>query len=696
MVWEALLYVLSLLVSVYLLLSSRHLISYKRWYDFSFLQGLAFFCWGLGHLFLMHESKLFQLISHPLLFLFYCLYLLSFHIFPLSPHLYYERWKIVADTAILFGIYATITLCWWNYPIHAEQLLLALHIQCSLLILSLAITVTIANKRSSAQWKHTHLLLLSTMFFLLIDSTGSVLPQYLRFAFALAAFVIMGVSQHRMRGITDKLTVCDEHLYLYEKLQFNLLDANMIKAVFFFNAISLTLVPTLPVFYYMGMGLVLLLILIRLYVSQRQNRALMQETFLISSNLEKQFGQQLEQIQAKNNHLSSLITIKESYEKLLLSSNEQSLRDISYENLQQIIEELVDIWYTTMMGLAYIRVSLESVEGAVYDEVARGDTRLDKQMVTLYEQVVVDEQSDTSLSPRYVRLYALTTTEDGEERELEQSFFQLLVINVRGLIIRCLQDNQALELRLMEQEMELAAKIQLSLIPRDRLVLPYLQAKAVFIPVTYVGGDYVDYIRVDDRYTCFIVADISGHGIPASLLTTGIRSALRAVIQTCTSPELILERLNRLLYEDLATTRSFITMLVAVHDHWENKLRISRAGHPQPLYISASKQCILPCSKGLGLGLSKETSYLVDEWSIDENFLLLIYTDGLTELGRKEFARDAKDWLELFHRSIDLKRNSSRDRIETIEQCIWEVRSDHQQLDDISVLLIEMEPVVNT
>ncbi|MCK9911811.1 serine/threonine-protein phosphatase, partial [Microbacteriaceae bacterium K1510] len=88
----------------------------------------------------------------------------------------------------------------------------------------------------------------------------------------------------------------------------------------------------------------------------------------------------------------------------------------------------------------------------------------------------------------------------------------------------------------------------------------------------------------------------------------------------------------------------YVTMFVAVYDHEHRVLRTSRAGHPQPFYISATRREDLPCSGGVGLGLSKEARYKVDEWAIEEDFVLLIYTDGLTELGRREGVLAVRQW----------------------------------------------------
>ncbi len=693
MVWEVSLNFIGLGISIYILLLSRHLVSIKRWYDVSFLQGMALLTWSIGNLAGLHQLEQVQVLEYPLRLLFYVFLLLSLHAFPRLPHLYYDHWKTLLDMAILVSTYVSAILCLSMHTDLNTHCSLLIHVQSSLFLLIQLVTVWISNKQTAkAQRSKGQQLLYAMLSMLLVDAAAPIVPPVVTFFLGALALLLLSVSQEQLTGPKEGVPIQDEYVTYHEKLKFQLLDAYMVMVVLFVTLASMLIMPGTDIVHLAGMELSLIAGIVRLFLTIRNNRRLMAETFLTASNLEHKFAEQLEQIQSKNARLSQLLVMKQSYENLLIASNELSMRDVSYENLQEVIEDLVDTWFAKMDGLDYLRLSLESADGMVYYEVIRGNEmhRDDGKHATVSEQIVVAEELDSPLCPRYVSLLARTLSHGAEEMELEMSFFQLLAVNVRGLILRCVQDNQSLELRLMEQEMELAKKIQFSLIPRERLVLPHIQAKAVFLPVTYVGGDYVDFFPIDDRYTCFLVADVSGHGIPASLLTTGIRSALRAVIQTTISPEMILTRLNRLLYEDLSKTRSFITMLVAVHDAEENKLRISRAGHPKPLYITENQATIFPCAGGIGLGLVNNSSYPLEEWTIEEDGLLLIYTDGMLELGRKEGHRDVKMWLEEFSILLNQKRAAGEDCLDAVENHIWECRRSMQQTDDISLLILNV------
>ncbi|WP_134686050.1 PP2C family protein-serine/threonine phosphatase [Brevibacillus migulae] len=688
-VLDASLYACSVFVACLFLLSSRHLITFKRWYDFSFLYGLALLAWGLGHLFEMHPAPLLQFLSSPVTFLFYLFLLLSFHAFPLSPHLYYDRWKTTFDVVIITSIYLTTTITIWNLPGHAWWYIHLLHLQGSLFILGRAFTIFMGNTKNS-QRDHNNLLLISAALFLLVDATGHDVFKLPMQAATIIIFIMMLIGLRKMGKLGERVNILDEYLYFHEKLSFQIRDDHVNRFYLFVLVIILLVLPEWSSFYMWGMIASLLLLSVRIYLTRRANNESMKEMFGLSRSLEKQFEENMHEIRQKNDHLSNLLSVKQSYEKLLMESNRQNMQQIDFENLHTLIEEIADVWHDNMIGLDYLRISLQSKEGDDYYEIERGCPQAAGkwQQRPFSLSIKVEEHIDTPYVPDQIVIDGLTSSFFREDTELEDSFFNLLAIHVRGLIHRCLQNQQALELRLVEKEMELAARIQLSLIPKERLRIPSLEAKAVYLPAASVGGDYVDYITVHDRYTCFLVADVAGHGIPASLLTNGLRSYFRAVVQTYQNPDDILTRLNQLLYEDLSQIRSYITMFVAVYDQEEKIVRTSRAGHPQPFYLSATKQTLLPCSNGLGLGLQESARYRRDEWPVEEDFTLIIYTDGLIDLGRKEGAMTADQWLQRFHAVSCQLAPGDEDRIAAIEKEVGKLTKTKQQEDDLSLLIL--------
>lgn len=212
-----------------------------------------------------------------------------------------------------------------------------------------------------------------------------------------------------------------------------------------------------------------------------------------------------------NHQLVKLMELKQNYEYLVMTSNEQSTRQVNYESLMPFIEELVDTWFVKMDKPCFLSISFESALGVVYFRIERGNKESAKVQREVEERIVVSEQCDTAQTPRYVRLFAQSNVNDRELKELEKSFYGLLLVNIRALILRCQQD-QSTGQREIEMERKLARRMQSMLIPTEELQLTSLRTRTVYVPVDYVGGDYIDYRQINDRYTCFIIADVSGHG----------------------------------------------------------------------------------------------------------------------------------------------------------------------------------------
>lgn len=691
MLVQASICLIAVLLSFLLLLSSRHLVTFKRWYDPVFLQGLAFFFWGISHFLAEQSGPYDKAISYLLTYLFYLFTLLSFRFYPLPPHLYFSRWKTYLDIALLTVLYVTF---FYNILIGAdnkEYFEQFIHVQTALFVLACGIPLLIVTLWKKL-WEQSNWMLLGMILFLITDMSGHTFMAA-EAVLHTVAFGFIYFGHHKLRDMEDEVDVMEESQYLFEKVNFKLRDLKIMAFQIIVTIVILFVFPVDSTSYSVGMALFLVLLAARWFFCNRESNALMKEVFMMSRNLEMQFTENMRKIKSQNENLSQLLSLKQSYEKLLIKSKEQSMRTIHEENVYQMIDEIVHEWYTTMTGLSYVRVVLQSHSGQIVHETVHGDQAADNagrnNSVTL--RLAVEESPEETIPQQFIIVEAITAAID--QTDQEKSFLNQLAIHVRGLIQRSIQHQQTLDLRVMEQEMELASRIQLSLIPKERLVLPHLEAKAVYLPAQYVGGDYVDFVEIDHRYSCYLVADISGHGIPASLLTTGLRNSFRAVIQTSREPQDILYRMNRLMYEDLSRTRSFVTMFVAVVDRQDGVMWTGRAGHPSPFYLSQAKQTVLANKGGPGLGLLPEATYPQDKFWLKEDFTLIIYTDGLTDLGRAEDDNlDKNYWLKLFtsvyqHQSWQ----GQTDRLSSIEQLVKENISQYQQEDDISLLILDVK-----
>jgi phosphoserine phosphatase RsbU/P len=174
-----------------------------------------------------------------------------------------------------------------------------------------------------------------------------------------------------------------------------------------------------------------------------------------------------------------------------------------------------------------------------------------------------------------------------------------------------------------------ARTIQQALLPRSSPFIPGFAVSGLCVPVGAVGGDWYDFIPLQDGCWGLVLADVSGKGTAAALLMAATRGVLRSLAEASCTPSEVLQRLNRLLVEDLPPAR-FVTMLYAVLDPAKRTLTLASAGHLQPLLIHGQEARFLNTDAGmpLGLGLGE---YSEAEIPLAPGCRVVFYSDGITE-----------------------------------------------------------------
>src|SRR5277367_2456973 len=153
----------------------------------------------------------------------------------------------------------------------------------------------------------------------------------------------------------------------------------------------------------------------------------------------------------------------------------------------------------------------------------------------------------------------------------------------------------------MSREANEARKIQEALLPRCSPYVPGFAVSGLSTPAGAVGGDWYDFIPLDDGRWGLVLADVSGKGTAAALLMSATRGMLRS-LATCCRPGEVLRKLNHLLAEDFPVGR-FVTMVYAVLDPANRTVTFANAGHPRPLLITGGVAQYLDAERGLPLGI---------------------------------------------------------------------------------------------
>jgi sigma-B regulation protein RsbU (phosphoserine phosphatase) len=159
---------------------------------------------------------------------------------------------------------------------------------------------------------------------------------------------------------------------------------------------------------------------------------------------------------------------------------------------------------------------------------------------------------------------------------------------------------ESVEAKLFEEELKIARKIQTQMLPGDPPVLEGFEVFGVTVPSRQVGGDYYDFVDIDAHQFGLVVADVSGKGIPASILSASLQATVHASADALTNPAEMMNRLNRLMYRNTSAAE-FATAFYAVVDLQTGRVRYANAGHDFPFVVANGGANQLPGS-GLVLG----------------------------------------------------------------------------------------------
>ncbi len=188
----------------------------------------------------------------------------------------------------------------------------------------------------------------------------------------------------------------------------------------------------------------------------------------------------------------------------------------------------------------------------------------------------------------------------------------------------------AIEKERFERELELAAAIQRELLPRVLPEVPGLEIAARNVPTRQVGGDYFDFFPLSQGRLGFIVADVSGKGVPAALLVSTVHAAVHLQIDEAKTVADLIGRIDRHL-QRYAATRKFLTCFFGLLEPDTGRLRYVSAGHNPALLRRASGEMEQVRATGVPLGMFPNSSWKEESLVMGRGDLLCVYSDGITE-----------------------------------------------------------------
>jgi len=238
------------------------------------------------------------------------------------------------------------------------------------------------------------------------------------------------------------------------------------------------------------------------------------------------------------------------------------------------------------------------------------------------------------------------------------------------------------QLRDIQKELEVARRMQLSILPAGFPESRNFRVAARYLPMTAVAGDFYDFLVGDDDQAGLLIADVSGHGVPAALIASMVKMAATAQRSSASDPALLLTGMNAALCGN--TQQQFVTAAYVHLDSASGHLSYSAAGHP-PMLLMRKGEVTAVEENGLILAAFSFSAYTNASCKLEPGDRLLLYTDGILEAAnsaQEEFGRDRLKAL--------LQECSTLSHTETADRIMAKVQSwAASQEDDLTVLVCD-------
>jgi PAS domain S-box-containing protein len=256
--------------------------------------------------------------------------------------------------------------------------------------------------------------------------------------------------------------------------------------------------------------------------------------------------------------------------------------------------------------------------------------------------VASEEFKEHAAANSYKVIHGQRTDNDSKRKRKDGSLFDVWIIGapiihngkqmgVYAIYRDITERKKAEEARIRSyEEARMARNIQINLLPTSNPEIDGYDIAGKSIPALDVGGDYYDFIRLDDHRLAIALGDVSGKGLAAALVMSNLQATIRSLASISVTASECLERANKLLFRSV-DAKTFISLFYGILDTKKNTLCYANAGQNLPLIFSPEKKPTPLKNHGLVLGTKEDVSYQKEEISINPGDRLLIYSDGIPE-----------------------------------------------------------------
>lgn len=285
----------------------------------------------------------------------------------------------------------------------------------------------------------------------------------------------------------------------------------------------------------------------------------------------------------------------------------------------------------------------------------------------------------------YIDTQSGITAYDQEELELVNGIANQSAMAIANAKLH----NRLVRQHKIEKEMEIARTIQMNLLPKVYPRIDDVDISAMSLPAKKVGGDYYDFIPLDDGRYGIVVADVSGKGVPAAILLATIRAALlieaRKGSPSVTS---VISRMNEMACRD-TTNNMYVTMIYGILDPVKKVFEYVNAGHVYPLLFHTDDSIKQLKTGGCFLGIMENAEYQSQKVTLKPGRTLVLYTDGVTD------TMNPKGEIFGLARLKNCIRNNLKNSARDIRDVIYEesatFRKDADQFDDFTLIVMKFQ-----
>ena len=272
--------------------------------------------------------------------------------------------------------------------------------------------------------------------------------------------------------------------------------------------------------------------------------------------------------------------------------------------------------------------------------------------------------------------------------KLDRQILDALAADAASILDNARLVEKERERQMLEQQIAIARDIQQALLPKNFREYPFLSVSGVNFPCLSVGGDYFDVFPLDDKRTAFLLADVSGKGLGAALLTTMLQGALSGMTLG-TNPARVFNHVNRFLC-DHAEVGRYATMFFGILDD-AGRLEFINAGHPSPILIRKDTVEEAFTEGSFPVGLVPEAEFTTTTLQLQPNDTMVLFSDGVTE------AMDPEEELYGVPRLRGVLQGKPDMQLDEIQKAILESVENFargaRQADDLTLLLVRYRAV---